>query len=37
MARLAQANLADKSDIANFVKETDLDEKLKKNKKIKMN
>ena len=28
--RLAQANLASKSDIANFVKKTDLDNKLKK-------
>ena len=28
-ARLAQANLASKSDVANFVKKTDFDEKLK--------
>ena len=28
-ARLEQANLASKSDIANFVKETDFDDKLK--------
>ena len=28
-ARLAQANLASKSDIANFVKKTNLDDKLK--------
>ena len=29
-ARLAQANLASKSDITNFVKKTDFDDKLKK-------
>ena len=29
-ARLKQANLASKSDIANFVKDTDFDNKLKK-------
>ena len=28
--RLAQANLASKNDIANFVKKTDFDDKLKK-------
>ena len=28
-ARLAQANLASKSDISNFVKKTDFDDKLK--------
>ena len=28
-ARLAQANLANKKDIANFVKKTDFDNKLK--------
>ena len=28
-ARLAQANLASKSNIANFLKKTDLDDKLK--------
>ena len=34
-ARLAQANLANESDIANFVKKTDFDEKLKNfNKKL---
>ena len=34
-ARLAQANLASKSDIANFVKKTDFDDKLKNlNKKL---
>ena len=34
-ARLAQANLANKSDIANFVKKTDFDTKLKNlNKKL---
>ena len=34
-ARLAQANLASESDIANFVKKTDFDEKLKNfNKKL---
>ena len=31
-ARLAQPNLASKNDIANFVKKTDFDNKLKKNK-----
>ena len=30
-ARLAQGNLARKSDIANFVKKPDFDDKLKKN------
>ena len=35
VARLAQANLGSKSDIANFVKKTDFDDKLKKlNKKL---
>ena len=28
-ARLAQANLTSKSDIANFIKKTDFDDKLK--------
>ena len=32
-ARLAQAKLATKADIADFVKKTDFDEKLKKNNK----
>ena len=32
-ARLAQGNLASKSDIANYVKKTDFDEKLKNLKK----
>ena len=37
-ARLAQANLASKSDIANFVKKTDFDDKLKNlNKKVTSN
>ena len=29
-ARLTQANLANKKDMANFVKETDFDKKIKK-------
>ena len=38
VARLAQANLASKNDIANFVKKTDFDEKLKNlNKKVTSN
>ena len=36
-ARLAQANLASKNDIANFVKKTDFDDKLKMLLQIKMN
>ena len=37
-ARLAQANLASKSDIGNFVKKTDFDDKLKNlNEKVTLN
>ena len=36
--RLAQANLASKSDIANFLKKTDFDDKLKRlNKNVTLN